>query len=258
MPKVERTFGEPIIAEGARHNGPVTVLIIDAHQLLAQALARVLNNDPQLEVVGTQGDPDLAVEAVRRTQPDVVLMSYPMMQLNGGELSTALRTESPNARVIVLTSAEDQQTLLACVQAGAVGYLNKDNPPTELISAIKQVHAGDVLFPSARLVSLLAQLRLKHRTEAPDVTRSLTPRELEVLRHLAMGMSTVEVACRLGIAVHTVRTHQKKLLSKLQARSKLEAVLFGLRAGLIELSDNAPDPSTGDAELPPSRRQLSV
>ena len=214
----------------------IRVLLLDAHQLLAEALTIVLSADPQLEVVGREGDPGRVLAQVRQVRPDVVLMSYFLMHQDDARLAAALRAEFPQVKILILTSTVDEDTLFACVQAGATGSVSKDVAAAELVEAIKRVHAGEVLFAANLLVNLLTRSqRQAEPTVGMPTGEPLTARELEVLRALATGMSTDEAAAYLGITVHTMRTHLKNLMLKLEARSKLEAVLVALRGGLIHL-----------------------
>ena len=214
----------------------IRVLLIDQNQLLAESLAFYLASDPDIEVVGTLSEPDLGTSRASRLPSDVVVVSYPLLQSGGDRLLGALREEAPDVKSIVLIARLDDETLTACVKAGAVGCVSRDSPPAQLVRAIKRVHAGEVLFAPEVLVRLLT----RSQRPAPDpvhLMRSLAPRELKVLETLATGASTEQVAERLCITSHTVRTHVKNAMSKLGASSKLEAVLIALRAGLISLSD---------------------
>jgi DNA-binding NarL/FixJ family response regulator len=140
-----------------------------------------------------------------------------------------LRALRSTLRVIVLTEAVDREALVAYVRAGAVGCLAVDRAVPELVRAIKQVYAGEVLFDPGTLVDLLTGAAQR------PLVQTLAPRELEVLRVLATGLSTEEAASQLRITVHTLRTHLKKAMTKLGARSKLEAIILALREGLVEL-----------------------
>jgi DNA-binding NarL/FixJ family response regulator len=214
---------------------PITVLLVDAHELLARALAVFLGADPELEVVGTLTDPERAVSAVRETRPDVAILSYFLMRHDGGHLPALLRAEHPELKMLILTSSLDRDTLAACIEAGAVGCVVKYQAPAELVDAIKRVRAGEVLFPSQALLKLLRLPRQAPAQPSDRLFQPLAPRELEVLQTLASGLTTEEVAAHLYISPHTVRTHVKNLMIKLQARSKVEAILTGLKEGLIEL-----------------------
>jgi DNA-binding NarL/FixJ family response regulator len=217
----------------------IKVLVVGGHQLLADSLAIALGAHPELDILGTVTDPDLAPPRIRRTEPDVVLLNH---FLSNGDCATVinrLRSETPEVKVIVLTSAaDDEGALLACVQAGASGHQTTDRQPGELVDSIKRVHAGELVFAPDVLVNLMTRPRSPSQTRTADVvTPPLAPRELQVLRTVATGMSTGEAASSLGITVHTVRAHLKNVMTKLQAHSKLEAVIFALKKGLIELPD---------------------
>jgi DNA-binding NarL/FixJ family response regulator len=215
----------------------IRVLLADSHQLLAQALAFVLRAERGLEVVGNLSDLASITEQARRAAPDVILVSYRLLVSDRDGLIASLRAEFPDLKLLVLTSTLDDDTLYACVRASAVGCVNKESPPEELIRAIKRAYAGEVLFAPSILVRLLAK---PPRGDAPELrppNRPLAPRELEVLRTLATGVSTGEAAERLGVTPHTVRTHLKSALRKLDARSKLEAIMIALKSGSIALPD---------------------
>ena len=236
-PAVNGTKGGIAVAVGGRPQGRIKVLLLEHHYLVAEALASVLGAAPALDVVGARTDPQLGLADVRRTRPDVLLIDYGLMQSRGADLTAVLRNEFPELKVVALTPSLDEDVLFTCVRAGAAGCVTKDRPPTELIRSIERVHAGEVLFPSAVLVSILTRAQREQRFEAGTVTESLAPRELEVLQVLAAGASTREAAERLDITVHTVRTHLKNAMTKLHAHSRLEAVTSALRQGLIELRE---------------------
>jgi DNA-binding NarL/FixJ family response regulator len=237
-PVVNGKKGEIAAAVGERPQGRIKVLILEHHYLVAEALATVLGTDPGLDVVGAQTDPQLGLADVRRTRPNVLLMDYGLMPSGGAELTAAVRDEFPELKVVVLTPALDEDILFSCVRAGAVACVTKDHPPRELVRSIERVHAGEMLFPPSALVNILTRAqREQQRLEAATVTEPPAPRELEVLQAFATGASTREVAERLGITVHTVRTHLKNAMTKLHAHSRLEAVTSALRQGLIELGE---------------------
>jgi DNA-binding NarL/FixJ family response regulator len=224
----------------AEHNAPasrpIKVLLADGHLLLAEALSHVLAADPMLHVVGVQTNPEAIGEHVRRTDPDLLLLSYFFMEHDDGRIARALRNQFPALPLLILTSSDDDQTIFSCVQHGAVGYVNKDRFTADLVGAIKRVSRGEVLFPSDVLVKLLTRASQEQATARPEPSvQPLAPREIELLQAVAGGLTTGEVAARMNITVHTVRTHLKHILTKLGARSKLEAVVTALRHGMIEL-----------------------
>lgn len=218
----------------------IKVLVVGGHQLLADSLAIALASHPELEVVGTETDPGLAPVRIRRNEPDIILLNNFLASGDCAEIINRLRLEAPDVKVIVLTSSssDDDEELLACVQAGASGHQTTDRQPTELVDSIKRVHAGELVFAPDVLVNLVTRPRSPSPPRATDVAaQPLAPRELQVLQTVATGMSTGEAATSLGITVHTVRAHLKNVMTKLQAHSKLEAVIFALKKGLIQLPE---------------------
>jgi DNA-binding NarL/FixJ family response regulator len=215
---------------------PVKVLLADGHQLLANALSVVLRSDPVIDVIGVETEPNLVLARIGQCKPNVLLLSYFFMRYKSGRITDSARVEFPDLRIIVLTSSADDDTITACIRHGAAAYVNKDRPPEELIHVIKQVYAGEVLFPPDVLMKLLNQtLREQQIGSKSGPAQPLAPRELQVLQALAQGMSTQEIAAELKITVHTARTHLKNIMIKLNAHTKLEAVVAGLKDRLIDL-----------------------
>ena len=211
--------------------GRIKVLLVGAHRLVAEALGLALGADPELEVVDVRTEAGPAVDRVHETWPDVVLLDGSHTQRAAAELTATLRTALPELQIIVLNGTIDEDTLSAYVRAGAAGYFSNDGSLAELIHSIKQVHMGQVLFAPDQLVNLLT------RPHSARLTQPLAPREAEVLQVLATGVSTEEAAAKLGISVHTLRTHVKKAITKLGVRSKLEAILLAIKEGLITVPE---------------------
>ena len=216
---------------------PIKVLLIDGHRLLAEALAIVLAADAEIEVVGVQADAAVSAAGVRRAAPDVLVVDAARWEEIAAILAE-LRAELAQLKVIVLAAAPDDEALLTFVRAGVAGQVGTDRSPAELIRAVKQVHAGEVLFAPNLLVELLQ--RSQRRPPEPlsrSALRPLAPRELEIVELLARGMTIAKVAERLDITANTVRSHLKKAMGKLGASSRLETVIVALKSGLIELPD---------------------
>jgi DNA-binding NarL/FixJ family response regulator len=213
----------------------IRVMLADRNQMLAQSLSVILGADAEIELVGIQKDPDLIVPQIQRMRPDVLLVSHPILQESGGRLAAALPEALNGARLIVLTARRDKETVADCLRVGAVGFVPMEQEPDDLIQAIKRAHAGEVLFPPELLMGLVTWPIQRPVPTPQGASAQLAPREIEVLQTLAAGLSTEEAASHLAITIHTVRTHLKNAMVKLEVHSKLEAVMAALRMGLIEL-----------------------
>jgi NarL family two-component system response regulator LiaR len=209
----------------------IRVLIVDDHGVVRQGLRTYLELMDDLEVVGEAGNGLEAVAQVRQHQPDVVLMDLVMPEMDGIEATRQVGTISPSTRVIVLTSFADDEKVFPAIKAGATGYLLKDVSPGDLANAIRAVHAGEThLHPdiTKRLVDQLTSQRADPRPTPGE----LTPRELEVLRLIAQGMSNREIAQALTISEKTVKTHVSNILSKLHLADRTQAAIYAHRHGV--------------------------
>jgi DNA-binding NarL/FixJ family response regulator len=213
-------------------NAPIRLLVLHSQQLLADALAAALEAQPNVQVVGVEASPAEAIDHARQVWPDVIVIQYGTDWI---QVATALGAEL-RVNMLMLVPSVDHDVLLACAQAGAVGYLTLDQSLTDLAQAVKRVHSGEVLFDARLMRDLLvrsARVRVSMAAQAP--LHALAPREIEVLQTLATGVRLDEAGDRLGISVHTVRSHMRKIMDKLDARTRLEAVVTAVNAGLIEL-----------------------
>ncbi len=213
---------------------PIRVLLVDDHQLLTGSLSKVLAAESDIEVVGRAATVAEARELLG-DRLDVVLMDYRLPDGTGAEATRAIKQRWPTARVVMLTALADDETVLESIQAGADGYLTKDTAVDEVVSAVRSAYAGETLLPRAVIVGI-AQRVAAARDRGPErrQVEPLTPRELEVLRALTEGLSTPEICEQLFIAPNTLRTHVQNIMGKLRVHSKLEAVAFALRHGLVE------------------------
>jgi len=210
----------------------IRVLIVDDHGVVRQGLRTYLELLDDIEVIGEAENGLEALAQVGQHQPDVVLMDLVMPEMDGIEATRRVCTISPSTRVIVLTSFADDEKVFPAIKAGATGYLLKDVSPGELASAIRAVHAGEThLHPdiTKKLVDQFASPRTDPRP-APD---ELTPRELEVLRLIAQGMSNRAIAQALAISEKTVKTHVSNILSKLHLADRTQAAIYAHRQGLM-------------------------
>jgi DNA-binding NarL/FixJ family response regulator len=211
---------------------------VDDHQLLTEALSGLLRQEPDIDVVGVARSVAEAKTAGRERM-DVVLMDYRLPDGTGAEATRVLKARWPSAKVIMLTAISDDETVLDSIQAGADGYLTKDRASEEVVSAVRAAHVGEILLPRAVVFEIAQRVAIARRRGATRRTvEQLTPRELEVLRALAEGLSSKEICDRLYIAPNTLRTHVQNVMSKLRVHSKLEAVAFAIRHKLVEVPRN--------------------
>jgi len=217
----------------AQHT-PIRVLLVDDHQLLTDALSRVLEREPDIQVVGVA--PTVSdVREAPRTGVDVVLMDYRLPDGTGSEATRIVKARWPSAKVVMLTAIADDETVLESIQAGADGYLTKDRAVAEVVEAVRAAHAGEILLPRSVIVDIARRVvAARDRQQDRVLVEPLTPRELEVLRALTEGLASPEICEQLGITPNTLRTHVQNIMGKLHVHSKLEAVAFALRHRLVE------------------------
>jgi DNA-binding NarL/FixJ family response regulator len=215
----------------------VRVVIADDQALVRAGFRKLLEVDPDIEVVAEAGDGLEAVEAVRRLEPDVVLMDIRMPGVDGLEATRRLAREQTAARVLILTTFGLTEYVYEALRAGASAFLLKDSPAEELLAAVRIVARGDALLDPAITRTVIEELRRKPRT-ADGLARKLdrlTARELEVLQLLARGLSNAEIAAELVISDGTVKTHVARILQKLDLRDRVQAVIFAYESGLVEI-----------------------
>jgi DNA-binding NarL/FixJ family response regulator len=212
---------------------PVRVLIVDDDDLMRAGLRSVLASDESVEVVGEAADGRAALETTRTTRPDVVLMDVRMPDLDGIAATREVLGASPEVKVVMLTTFEEDDYIFGALTAGASGFLLKRTRPEELIAGIRTVADGDsLLSPSVtrRVIDRMAR-QPAPATSSRQLSR-LTPREREVLELIARGLSNGEIATAFVIEESTVKTHVKRILSKLGLRDRVHAVIFAYESGL--------------------------
>jgi len=213
---------------------PIRVLLVDDHQLLTGSLSQVLAREPDIHVVGVAGTVAEA-KAMAHERLDVVLMDYGLPDGTGAEAARSIKARWPNARIVMLTAINDDETVLESIQAGADGYMTKDRAVDDVVNAVRSAHAGETLLPRSVIVGIAQRVAAaRDKTADRRQLEPLTPRELEVLRALTEGLATPDICERLFIAPNTLRTHVQNIMGKLRVHSKLEAVAFALRHGLVE------------------------
>jgi DNA-binding NarL/FixJ family response regulator len=200
------------------------VLIVDDHPLTRDALAGLLFQHG-FDVVGQAGSGAEAIQRAAELEPDLILLDLSMPDMSGIEALPHVRAAAPNAEIVVLTASEDESNLLAAIRGGAAGYLLKSEPPERIVAFLRGVVQGEAALSGAVARRLLDEVREgAHKSPPESVTRLLTARELEVLLLLDRHLGTDEIAQRLFISEHTVRSHVKSLLAKLGVSSRREAL----------------------------------
>jgi len=215
----------------------ITVLVVQDHPLLASAIARVLNNEVDLSVVGIARGGDEAALLAAEHKPAVVLMDFKLPDLSGPVAAAKIRTAVPSTAIVFHSAEESEDALLDAIDAGAIAYLTKSATADQIIEAVRKASVGEVLIPVGLFAKAIArQRKLGNEKQAKEkLLAEFTPRELDVLRLLADGHNTHELADHLGIAPHTVEWHVTHVIEKLRVHSKLQAVIAAARLGLIEL-----------------------
>jgi DNA-binding NarL/FixJ family response regulator len=212
----------------------IRVLIADDQALVRAGFCRLLDSEADLRVVGEAANGVEALDLVDRFATDVVLMDIRMPILDGLDTTRRLATRHPAVRVVILTTHDLDEYVFDAMQAGASGFLLKDSPPDMLIAAVRTAAAGDALLGPTITRRLIEEfIRRPVPVQAPPAVGALTPREFEVLRLLATGLSNAEIAVKLVVSDATVKTHVGNLLAKLGLRDRVQAVVLAYETGLV-------------------------
>jgi len=203
----------------------IRVLSVDDHPLLSEGIATMINSQPDMQLISQASSGSEAIQQYREHRPDVTLMDLRLPDLSGIDAMIAIRTEFPEARVVMLTTFEGDVEIQRALQAGARGYLLKNMPPSEILDVIRHVHAGKKRVPP-QVAAHIAE----HMSD-----EDLTAREVEVLRKIAGGNRNKDIADLLFISEETVKVHIKHIMDKLGAKDRTQAIAIGVRRGIIEL-----------------------
>jgi DNA-binding NarL/FixJ family response regulator len=220
--------------------GTVSLLICDDHKVLTDALSVVVGVDSSLTLVAPPvHTPEEGVVLASEQLPDVVLMDimFKGSEMTGIEATRRIKERSPSTKVIVMTAHDEDRLMVEAVEAGASGFLSKDLPADEILSAVKAAADGEVLIDPATLTRLLAQVarEREEQRDAMALLDDLTERERQILQMLAEGKRNDDIAAELFISPQTVQTHVRNILGKLRVHSKLEAVAFAVKHGAIQV-----------------------
>jgi DNA-binding NarL/FixJ family response regulator len=223
-----------------------TVMLVDDHPLFRQGLRRVIETEPDMDVIMEVADGEEALRLARQLTPHVVLMDINLPRMNGLQVTRELKQVAPEVAVIVLTSYHDDEQIFHAVRAGAAAYFPKDVTPRRLIEAIRQVGKGNYVIDDEVLNKpevatwLLQQFdQVAYVDGLPnEMFAPLSPREMEILQHIARGQSNKEVAYELGISRQTVKNHMTSILRKLAVNDRTQAALYAVKRGWIRLYDD--------------------
>lgn len=203
----------------------IRVLVVDDHPVVRQGLIGMLEEAPDIVIVGQGRNGHEAIAVFQQQQPDVTLMDLRMPEMEGVPAITVICNEFPNARIIVLTTYDTDEEIYRGLRAGAKGYLLKDSEPEELLTAIRTVNRGQQYIPPN------VAAKLVQRMTGPE----LSDRELEVLQLIGQGMSNQEISTALNISESTVKTHVNRILSKLDVKDRTQAAIIALKRGIANL-----------------------
>lgn len=211
------------------------ILVADDHTLIRRGIVGLLQVQPDMEVVGEAGSGQEAIKETGRTVPDIVLMDIGMPDLNGLDATREIRKQLPRVQVLILTMHDREDYLFQALRVGAAGYILKGADVQDLLSAIRSVHAGGMyLYPTITKKLLSDYLRRVEQGEDPSSFQGLTEREREVLRLIAQGKTTAEIAQALFLSPHTVQSHRDHIMEKLNLHRKAELIKYAIRRGLVD------------------------
>ena len=212
----------------------ISVLVADDQSLVRAGFRMLLADEPDIEVVAEAVDGREAVDKAARFQPSVILMDIRMPELDGLHATRRILAADPAARVLILTTFDLDEYIYEALSAGASGFVLKDDPPEQLLAAIRTVAAGDALLSPAVTRRVIREFTRAPRAEPPAGVAELTEREREVFRLIVDGLSNAEIGAQLFISDTTVKTHVTHVLQKLDLRDRVQAVVMAYRTGLFD------------------------
>lgn len=215
------------------------ILLADDHVLVRRGIKALLENYPDMEVVGEAVDGQEAVEMARQTKPDLVLMDVHMPHMDGIEATQRIRDQVPAAKVIMLSVSDDDEDLLQALRSGAQGYLLKNVEPDQLVQMLRGATRGEAPISPSLAKKIINGYARRGRVQAVGVAaEELTPREREVLALVARGATNKEIAETLFISENTVKNHLRNIMDKLHSKNRAQAVAYALEHGVIEAAEN--------------------
>jgi two-component system, NarL family, invasion response regulator UvrY len=210
----------------------INVLLADDHSIVRAGLRRIVEESGDMNVIAEAADGKKAIQQARKTNPDVAVIDISMPEFDGLEVTARLLKETPDLPVIILTMHDEEQYVVRAIEAGAMGYITKKSAPEQLVNAIRKVMAGQHYLSPEATESLA--LRVARGAKGKSPVDSLSNRELQVLRRLAMGKTNREIAAAYNIGIKTVDTYRLRLLKKLNLRNNADISRFAIQKNLIE------------------------
>jgi DNA-binding NarL/FixJ family response regulator len=221
-----------------KKKAPISIVIADDHPLFRQSIKNLLESENDLKVIGEAGDGKEAIRLAAELQPDIVLMDITMPRVDGLEATRRIKATQSNIAVLVLTIHSDDQHIIGILEAGAAGYLTKSVFGEEVIQSVRAVVTGEMVLSQEVGQRLLKQAaRYPIKSIPLQAGEKLSPRELEIIRLAAQGLSNKSIAADLGLNVRTVKGHLVNIFAKLNVSSRTEAVIAGLRSGFLSEDD---------------------
>ena len=217
----------------------IRVLLTDDHILFRQGIRTLLTAEPDMEIAGEAGSAGEAVAVARQSRPDVVLMDIGMAGMSSFEATRQIRKERPDTRVVFLSMYDDEDYLAECVDIGASGYILKESPVEQLVTAIREVHRGGSYLSPRLLTKLVDNFRMQGLEGSVRQPRfgTLTKREREILKLLAEGLSVKEIAAGFDLSVKTVEAHKFNLMRKLDIHNKAQLVTYAIQKKIVRLPE---------------------
>ncbi len=215
----------------------IRILLADDHPLVSEGTRRILEQNSRLTIVGSADNGQDALELAKSLQPDVAILDIRMPKLNGIEVVRRIKDYSPGTKTLILTAYDDDDYILALMEAGATGYLLKTSRPEELINAVERVHQGNTVLDPAIMMKV-AHLWANYRDKPAN---PLSAREHEILKLAAEGLRNKAIAENLSISIRTVEGHFNSIFAKLQVNSRVEAILFAVSQNMVKLKEKRDD-----------------
>jgi len=222
----------------------IKVLLADDHKLFREMLFHFLSEEEEIEILGEAGNGKEAVAKTGELKPDVLLLDIDMPEMNGVEATKIIAKEYPQTKIVIVTALEEDEFIFQLIKNGASGYLLKDSSLAEVLQGIKAAHSGEALIQPKIVNKILRQLvKLMDNPPipAPEEIKSLTAREIEVLKLAAQGANNKEISAQLFICEPTVKTHIGNIMHKLNLRDRVEMVLFAVQHRIVSLKNSAPN-----------------